>query len=253
MRKLTPNEETRQNIIDNGCYERERNTRIYDKWFRNGPRGRIQALIRRYNLTQKAVLDIGCGYGNNLIFYGPGSYGFEYRDKSAAFARSIGLTAHTRDLIEDDLTDLPKVDVVMCYAVIEHVESPHVALRKIHALLKPEGLAIIYVPTIPALPLLGKLPRIGGHFTGHGNIDHINAFTPATIRFMVERAGFRDLEYTTALPGIGRLLDIPPLHSLIDGAVIVGRKDDAWQYPEASTRTRTESGRGFTYKEYFSK
>jgi SAM-dependent methyltransferase len=237
-------------IIKKGCYDPARNERIYQKWFARGPRMRMQTLLKRFALSEKRVVDVGCGYGNNLWYFGPGSYGIEVLEKEVAFAQSIGLDARVVDIAHEAVTNLPKAEVALCYAVIEHVENPHVVLRKLHALLEPGGLVLIYVPTIPVFPILGRLPRIGGAFSGYTNVDHINAFTPATIRFMAERAGFHTQTLTTAMPWLGALCDLPGIRALFDGIVYVGTAIEDFEYHPHSTRKVAANAKGFVYKEW---
>jgi SAM-dependent methyltransferase len=129
-------------------------------------------------------------------------------------------------------------------ATLEHVESPHIFIRKLHQLLKPNGLLALYVPTIPPFPWLRKIPRVARYFTGHLHGDHINAFTANTLRFFCERAGFKTLEVSSFLPGPLRLLDGL---RLIDGVTYIGRKIENWQYPPSATRRAADNPKGFTF------
>lgn len=129
--------ELRDYIVRHGCYSQEENLRIYEKWFAAAPRYLFRAVDRKYGLTQKVLCDVGCSYGMNLLFCVPGSYGIEIDGYAVAFARSLGLTVYQRDVLNDDLSDLPKVEAIWCSAVLEHVDSPHMFLRKLHLLLKP--------------------------------------------------------------------------------------------------------------------
>ena len=153
-----------------------------------GPRYLFRAVASKYGLRDKVVCDVGCYYGVNLFYCAPGSYGLEGDPDDVGFAKSLGLRVYQQELNHDDLTDLPKVDVVYASAIIEHVDSPHILLRKLHGVLKPDGLVIVYAPTVPVFPGLGKLPRLGGYFRGTNAGDHVSAFTPATLRFFL-RAG----------------------------------------------------------------
>ncbi|MCD4684705.1 MAG: class I SAM-dependent methyltransferase [Anaerolineae bacterium] len=128
---------------------------------------------------------------------------------------------------------------------MEHVESPHIFLRKLHQLLKPNGLLAIYVPTIPPFPWLRHIPRLKPYFAGHLHGDHINAFTPATLRFFCERAGFATEAVTPFLPGPLRFLN---RFHIIDGIVYVGRKIENWEYPPSATRHATLNTQGFTFE-----
>jgi SAM-dependent methyltransferase len=236
-------EKLKKHICANGCYSREENERIFDKWFSKAPRYLFRAVNRKYQLTDRTLCDVGCGYGANLLFCHLGSYGIELEEYAVKFARSIGCQVYERDVITDDLADLPQVEVVWNSAVLEHVESPHIFLRKLHMLLRPNGLLALYAPTIPPLPVLRHLPRLGQYFTGHLHGDHINAFTPGTLKFFCERAGFTTIEISAFYP--------PPLSIMsrklfwVDGCVYIGRKADDWEYPPNATRRKAINAKGF--------
>ncbi|NLX10330.1 MAG: class I SAM-dependent methyltransferase [Chloroflexi bacterium] len=234
----------KQHIITSGCYSPQENERIYHKWFARGPRYLFRAVDRKYHLTQGTLCDVGCAYGTNLVFGAPGSYGIELETYEVAFANSIGLTVHNLDVIHADFADLPRVDAVWNSATLEHVESPHIFLRKLHQLLKPGGLLGLYVPTIPPFRFLKHVPRLKPYFTGYLHGDHINAFTPSTIRFFCERAGFETIEVSAFYPGILAPLGRFPL---TDGCVYVGRKIEGWEYSPSATRRTADNPRGFDF------
>ena len=249
MRLLKPSAQMRQMILARGCYSPDENKRIYDKWFAQGPRRKFQAVNRKYQLTDKVVCDIGCSYGATLLFSKSGSYGIEIETYQSQFARSIGLDIYQRDFLHDAIDDLPKVEAVWCSAVLEHVESVHIFLRRMALLLQPKGLVAIYVPTIPIAPALRLLPGLRKYTTGYLYSDHINAFTPSTLRFFCERAGFETLEVSPFLPGIAAIANhVPLMNRLVDGCVYVGRKIPDWNYPENATRIATVESKGFAYK-----
>lgn len=178
-----------------------------------------------------------------------GSYGIEIGSYQSQFARSIGLTVYQRDFLHDQLEDLPTVDAIWCSAVLEHVESVHVFLRRMTLLLRPNGLVAIYVPTIPVIPALRWLPGLHKYTSGYLYSDHINAFTPSTLRFFCERAGFETLEVSPLLPGIASIANhIPLVNRIVDGCVYVGRKIADWEYPEGATRIATTDSKVFMYK-----
>lgn len=249
MRRLVPDAQMKQMILERGCYSLKENRRIFDKWFAPGPRQKFQLVNRRYRFEDKVVCDIGCSYGAALMFCKSGSYGIEIETYPSEFARSIGLDVYQRDFLHDSIADLPKVDAIWCSAVLEHVESIHAFLRRMALILKPDGLVAIYVPTIPLIPALGIVPFLRHYTTGYLYSDHINAFTPSTLRFFCERAGFQTLEVSPLLPGLAALANrIPLVNRIVDGCVYVGRKIPGWEYPAGATRIASVDGKGFTYK-----
>lgn len=185
----------------------------------------------------------------NLPFCTPDSFGIEKTESEVRFARSLGLVVHQRDVLKDELSDLPKVQVVWCSAVLEHVDSPHTFLRKLSGLLNPGGLLLLYVPTIPLLPWLRHVPKFGRYFDGHTASDHVNAFVPSTLRFFCERAGYATLEISPFYPGILKVFNHVPLASrLVDGCVYVGRRIEAWDYPSKASRNAASDLQGLEAK-----
>lgn len=252
MTKIQPSESLKQHILENGCYSAQENQRIYNKWFAPGPRHQFQEVNRKYHLTDKVICDIGCGYGMNLVHCKPDSYGIEVDNYPIKFAQSIGLTVHQIDFMHHDISDFPKVDAVWCSALLEHVESIHTFLRRISLLLKDGGLIIIYVPTIPLIPALKHIKPLSHYFTGYLYSDHINAFTPSTLDFFCQRAGYETLEVSPFLPiPLSIFNHIPILNRIVDGVTYVGKKIPNWEYPKGATRKASESEAGFVYHEWF--
>lgn len=239
----------RDTLVEKGCYGEERNLRIFNKWYKPGPRSRLVDVIDRYNLSTKMVAEVGCGYGGNLIHYGPHSYGVEILPNEVNFINSVGMTAYERDIVTQSIDDLPKAEAIVSWAVLEHVVSPHIALRKMHQMLLPGGKIFIYVPTIPLFPFLGRFPKFQNYFWGHRQDDHINAYTKDTIRFFAERAGFKTIEVSPGYRGIFRIFNhLPIVNRLIDGCVYIGEAIPNFEYPKASTRKVSKNLSGFEYK-----
>jgi len=232
-------------IVKHGCYSAEENRRIYHKWFENAPRYLFRAVDKKYGISKKIVCDAGCSYGQNLITCAPGSFGIEIEKYEVEFAASLGLKVFERDMVKADLSDLPKADVVWNSAVLEHVEAPHILLRKLWGLLKDDGLLALFVPIVPPVESLTKVPGLGKYIAGHRHGDHINAFTPSTLQFTCERAGFETIEVSRFYPKpLGFLENIFPLTS---SCVYIGRKNSAWDYPSNSTRRKAENPVGFSF------
>lgn len=232
--------ELQEYVVKHGGLSPQRNLDIYKKWFKESPRYLFRAVDERYHLTQKVFCDVGCSYGMNLVWSREESYGVDIVPEYTEFARNLGLTAHTRDVVTGDLSDLPKVDAVWCCAVLEHVDAPHIFLRKLWTLLEPEGLIFMWVPTIPGIPwrYLRHFPFLKPHLTAHTHSDHVNAFTPSTVRFMAERAGFETIELNALYPKpfqwLGRFMFI------LDGVMYIGKKKESAYFAHSSRKGRAE-------------
>jgi len=191
----------------------------------NGPRYLFKAVDKKYRITSKILCDIGCSYGTNLLYCAPGSYGIEMDKKKAEVARNLGLKIFERDFLKDNIEDLPSPDFIWCSAVLEHVDSPFIFIKKMFCLLKPGGLLAIYVPTIPLLPWLKIIPKFGKYISGYNNQEHIYAFVPSTLKFICERAGFKTIEISPFYPNFLKIFNkIPIFNRLIGRCVYIGEK-----------------------------
>jgi SAM-dependent methyltransferase len=236
--------ELESHILQKGSLSPEGNKETFDKWFKPGPRRRTLETIRRNKLDQQSVVDIGSGFGNNLAYLGEGSYGLEIKPEKVDFTNSIGLTAHCRNVVSDDVSGLPKVDNAIAWAVMEHVDSPHVFLRKIHSLLNPGGRIFVFVPTIPLIPPRMFPNKFRRYWRGHLHWDHINAFSRDSLRFTCERAGFETESCSPGFFGATSFLNhVPGVQSLLDGSLYIGKSIPDWQYHESSIRKDNDSYR----------
>lgn len=66
--------------------------------------------------------------------------------------KTFDFNARTNPDIVGDIHDIPlkddSVDAVLCYSVLEHVHDPQKAINEIYRILKKEGTALFYVPSI---------------------------------------------------------------------------------------------------------
>ena len=94
-----------------------------------------------------SFIDLGCGSGGvvaHINALGKHAVGVTYQASEAKFAASLG-----REVIHADLHCLAPYalfDGALLWDVIEHCVAPLVVLRNAHALLKPEGRLLIFVP-----------------------------------------------------------------------------------------------------------
>jgi SAM-dependent methyltransferase len=256
---VASSDELERHVVAQGCYDEAENRRIYRKWFTGTrPRDRVYAYLDdRLGITSGILCDVGCGYGPTLVHAGPGSYGIELEDYQAAFARSIGLAVHTRNVITDDLADLPLADTVWCAATLEHVDAPHVFLRRLYYLLRPRGRLIVEVPcALPAL-WMRRAPGVNRVYGDHD--DHINSFSPTSLTRFCERAGFREqwvFRYSTPLINRFKRMPVwatryPPFSWVAQSIVYVGQHIPGWEYPRKATRRAANNPSGYRFRSMF--
>ena len=138
----------------------------------------VRFVCRHYRADRLRVLDIGCGYGQHLVHFGPGSVGVDAVQRNVDFVRALGCEALLAN-VEDGLPNFERpFEAAFASNLLEHLVSPHLFLLRLHKLLVPDGLIFLHVPTIPPLPLLDRLVKLVIGHNGYRASEHIYAFTP---------------------------------------------------------------------------
>lgn len=150
------------------------------------------------------VLDLGCGGGQALESF-PASFtpfGIEISSEAAANAdhifRARGGYAINAACVEG-LRYFPGnfFAAASLRSYLEHEAEPLPVLENLQRVLAPSGFAVIKVPNY------GSLNRsvMGSRWCGFRYPDHLNYFTPMTLRVMAAKAGFQTyFGLTGALP-----------------------------------------------------
>lgn len=129
------------------------------------------------------LLDFGCGYGNFISMcdqYGFEAYGV---DRSSA-RRENGLA----EKIFPELQDLGdnKFHVITLFEVLEHLDDPKALLEVLKEYLVKDGILVLETPDC------SDIQGIASHddYWRIHPLEHINAFTPETLKNFAERLGF---------------------------------------------------------------
>ena len=139
-------------------------------------------------LSGRRVIEIGCGIGNFTgllldaseaviaIDVEPGCID---RLKQRYPART-NLHPFACDVMDPAFADLEmfRADSCVCLNVLEHIEDDREALRRMAAVLAPDGVVILIVPAFPSL--YGPIDR---------QLGHHRRYTRASIRKLAEAAG----------------------------------------------------------------
>ncbi len=173
----------------------------------------MQRLEADYNLdiaelylekgADTAICDVGCGPGTLLA-----------RARERGY-HVMGIEPNRRchPLLEEknipfigDFFPLPQppdrlFDCVFFMSTLEHLPNPREILFEIRKLLKPGGLIYISVPNIDAL-VTRIMHEKSGVFGGH---SHIGFFNNKTLAMLLEKTGFRVLEFETVITEVGVL------------------------------------------------
>jgi len=149
------------------------------------------------------VLDIGCAYGYFLKLcdeLGCSTYGLDISEYAIEQAKK---QTNAKLYVYDVNAGLPifqdsVFDLVTMFDVAEHLNAPFFLLKEIYRVLKPKGMLAITTPNQNALErLFQKLLRKEKSWHGFRDRTHRSIFTQVSIRFLIEKAGFRVLEIET--------------------------------------------------------
>jgi len=172
---------------------------------------RLRDLVQRQPDTPLPIrlLDFGCGDGQVLAaarLIGLDATGIEVSDSRIDTARHAGLTV-LPDLAAFDAQGGGAVDAVVLSQVLEHVSDPLGLLRALAGRMRAGGVIHVAVPDCQGM----TRPTDFNTFHHLQPLEHLNAFTPATLERIVAKAGFRPVRapmacVTSRLSGMIRSL-----------------------------------------------
>ena len=138
------------------------------------------------------LLEIGCGKGEFLLEAQARGFdvaGVEFSaDAAAAANRRLGAEKVQAGTVESARLQEGSFDAVVFADVVEHVRDPLSFLKRVHALLKPGGAALLITPDLDSL----SARLLGRHWMEY-KVEHLYYFTRGAVRKALETAGFRDI------------------------------------------------------------
>ena len=158
----------------------------------------ILGWIKRFK-PSGAFFEVGCGMGYFLRYAQDKGYsvsGIEYAGLGVTACREkFGLDVQQSSL-EDFSPPSSRFDVIFMGDVLEHLLQPLEMLRKARTMLKPSGIVALEVPSM-FNSLTGRLAVAGYRLLRMQKKMsmppyHVSEFTPATLRAMILKAGFRE-------------------------------------------------------------
>jgi len=182
--------EIKELINNNSPFGNKETSRILNQWF-DHVLTLVRIVVQEHQFNEKRVLDLGCSYGNSLLYWKENSEGVEIQEEPVEFLKALGKNVYNLD-VEKDLSRLKKesYDAIYCAALIEHLRSPHSFLTQLGPLLKDDGILAIAHPVIPIFPFNYLWKLIVG-YQGWMARDHLYFFTHNTSKLILERAGFK--------------------------------------------------------------
>lgn len=156
---------------------------------------RILGQLKKLNvvsngLSDKHVLEVGCGSGGILIPFleaGAEVVGIDFDDAYMNAGRQHGLNLIAQSIYE--FNPLEKFNLIILKDVLEHLPNLKLVLAKLKALLDDDGHVYIQVPTFEGLEFLGYQNDFLRYFQN----AHIVHFSEASLNFIFAESGFQKM------------------------------------------------------------
>jgi len=189
-KEMTGNE-TGSGLHSNYILERQKRIQSFSKLY-NSRLSLIESLYPR----KGNLLDIGCGAGfflNCANERGWNCHGLEILPEYIKYAQeNFALNNIRLESLDDSLTyDANTFDVITLWDLIEHLRNPVDCLKKIHHVLKPGGLLVMWTPNVKNAVLLKE------KWTGYKILQHFYFFSGDSLKNMLEKAGFKIVRLKT--------------------------------------------------------
>lgn len=156
----------------------------------------------------REMLDVGCGEGYALNFFRNQGWRVKGIDFSSAGVSSknpscidVLTTGDVFELLDIEIANAEKYDVVWLQNVLEHVINPLGLLKSLRQLVKPNGMAVITVPNDCSIAQQGALTN--GHIDHAFWVappDHLNYFDYDSLVSTVAATGWSCIETLADFP-----------------------------------------------------
>lgn len=156
--------------------------------FREYARGLARRLINTYGITQKRVLEIGCGKGHFLSLLcaegGNSGIGFDpsYEGEQIRDAERGSIEYHKDFYGEKYVTS--QGDLVCCRHVFEHIENPVEFLSTVHRTINGDRDVMVYFEVPNVRFILDQLSVWDVIY------EHCNYFSRESLEFVFKKSGF---------------------------------------------------------------
>ena len=170
------------------AYSKEDTDEHYDYRRERFGRERVDILERHCgDLTEKRLLDVGCGNGyflSAVMEKCKHCYGSEFSGKMREFARrKTGLT-----VFGESLDDLPEkgFDIITLFDVIEHIPDPIPFMRSIDRILNPGGFVLIFTPNFDSFSI-----RVMCEYSSIIDpTEHVVLYTLPSLHYLAGKLGY---------------------------------------------------------------
>ena len=146
-------------------YETQHRQELYHWWYRVR-RELLHDILSDYygNRTDLHLADIGCGTGaltKELEHYGH-CIGIDFSEQAVDYCKSRGVRDIRIGTVAKTEIKSESLDAAICLDVLEHIPDDTKGIAEIERILKPGGIAIIFVPCF--MFLWGPTDKVSQHY-----------------------------------------------------------------------------------------
>jgi 2-polyprenyl-3-methyl-5-hydroxy-6-metoxy-1,4-benzoquinol methylase len=150
---------------------------------------RYEELLEKFEPFRKLnrILDVGCGDGHFLAVAKQKGWqvvGTEFTDEAVRVSRAKGIEIH-QGPIQTLMTE--PFDVITSFEVLEHINDGKEHVRKIHSLLRNNGLFYFTTPNFNS----ASRRYLGGKWKVIEYPEHLVYYTVSTVTALLQDAGFK--------------------------------------------------------------
>jgi 2-polyprenyl-3-methyl-5-hydroxy-6-metoxy-1,4-benzoquinol methylase len=150
-------------------------------------------------LPGKTLLDIGCAMGVMLEeagMKGMKATGIDLSQDAVNYCNKHKLMAYHGTVYTAKKLQNKTFDVITAFQIIEHERDPLGMMRRVHKLLNKGGMVVLATPNYGGLwrKLMGK------RWFGFTHPEHVVLLDPSSMRTLLEKSGFRDIEIRSDSP-----------------------------------------------------
>ena len=189
-------------------------------------------------------LEVGCGegmYSKYILEAGARGTSIDYSDEALKYARQNlsrfvqeGLSKlENFDFLNGNLSLLGKFDVVFSIMVLEHIENEQLFLTRIREVLKPDGVAVIIVPS-----------RMDAWGVEDDQVGHLRRYSHESLKKSCENVDFKvEKTISIGVPVVNLLLRISNM--------LVAKYDHKKNSMAIEERTKLSGTRDIPFKTTF--
>jgi len=149
--------------------------------------------LKKFVTKKSRILEVGSGHGFFLEEMRKKGYnisGIEIsKEKKQILKKVTTAKVHNVNLLDETL-DIEKVDVIVLFHVLEHIDDPIKLLKNLKKLLKKDGTLIVEVPNNDDF----HLQHNPAYEKWYRQLAHISYFNPKTLKQSLQTAKFKNIK-----------------------------------------------------------